>query len=224
MSENFEVDGYKVLRGVVSAVEIENFRKEFDSASPGERRFTASGAIGECVVGGKAAAIAATRLGPAARPVRLILFNKSAETNWNLGWHQDRVIALKERCDVEGFSNWSRKHGALHCSPPFGFVERMITIRLHCDACRSENGALEVIPASHRLGLLSDTETSRLADDHIGELIGCEAGDALLLATSIVHRSRPSLSSGQRRVIHVDYSADSLPAPLRWAFSTESSP
>jgi hypothetical protein len=223
MSSRFDADGYEVLRGVVSAPEIENFRAEFDPSSPGDRLFFVAGAIGECVANGSMAAIAAARLGPTARPVRLILFNKSAETNWNLGWHQDRVIAVKERVDVEEFSNWSRKHCALHCAPPFDLIRGMITIRLHCDASNSENGALEVIPGSHRLGLLSDDETCRLADEGMGELIECEAGDALVLATSIVHRSRTSKSSKPRRVIHVDYSADRLPAPLDWAFSMGSS-
>lgn len=31
-------------------------------------------------------------LGPEARPVRALLFDKSDSANWSLGWHQDRTI------------------------------------------------------------------------------------------------------------------------------------
>lgn len=47
--------------------------------------------------------IAASTLGAECLPVRAVLFDKSAETNWSLGWHQDRTIAVQERIDVSGF-------------------------------------------------------------------------------------------------------------------------
>ena len=34
---------------------------------------------------------------PNARPVRVIAFNKTEGNNWTLPWHQDRVVALRER-------------------------------------------------------------------------------------------------------------------------------
>ena len=47
--------------------------------------------------------LAVSKLGPAARPVRCVLFDKRADTNWALGWHQDRTIAVREKHDVHGF-------------------------------------------------------------------------------------------------------------------------
>src|SRR5262249_43240 len=32
-----------------------------------------------------------------ARPVRAILFDKTPSANWALGWHQDRVVAVREK-------------------------------------------------------------------------------------------------------------------------------
>jgi hypothetical protein len=43
---------------------------------------------------GLVGAIAASIIGAAARPVRAILFDKTPATNWSLGWHQDRTIAV----------------------------------------------------------------------------------------------------------------------------------
>ncbi len=47
-------------------------------------------------------AVAASVLGQGAKPVRAIMFNKSAETNWSLAWHQDRTICVKEKARSSG--------------------------------------------------------------------------------------------------------------------------
>ena len=52
---------------------------------------------------GPIGSIAAGAIAPGSRPVRAILFDKTAETNWALGWHQDRTICVKRRVEVEGF-------------------------------------------------------------------------------------------------------------------------
>ena len=39
-------------------------------------------------------------LGAKVRPVRAILFDKTEATNWALGWHQDRTIAVRKRIEV----------------------------------------------------------------------------------------------------------------------------
>src|SRR5882724_11698668 len=43
--------------------------------------------------------VAASVLGEAARPVRAILFDKTASTNWGLPWHQDRTIVVTRRVE-----------------------------------------------------------------------------------------------------------------------------
>lgn len=212
--------GYELRRDAVHWSGIESLRAEFNSAKPGARLFSVSGAVG-ALANGSLSSIAKEFIGLQARPVRLILFDKLVDANWNLGWRQDRVIAVGEKVEIDGFNNWSRKHGALHVEPPFDYIKRMITIRFHCDDCNSENGALEVVPGSHRLGRLTDAETDALTKDASGKILECSAGDIIILSTSIVHRSRPSTSPRHRRVIHVDYCGETLPPPLRWAFSLE---
>jgi len=51
--------------------------------------------------------LAAAFLGNHCRPVRAILFDKTADTNWSPAWHQDRTICVKQRIDVEGFGAWT---------------------------------------------------------------------------------------------------------------------
>jgi len=60
---------------------------------------------------GSVGSIAADILGPKSRAVRAILFDKTAETNWSLAWHQDRTICVKQRIDVAGFGPWTMKGG-----------------------------------------------------------------------------------------------------------------
>jgi hypothetical protein len=39
-------------------------------------------------------------LGLECPPVRAVLFDKSVDQNWSLGWHQDGTIVIKQRIDV----------------------------------------------------------------------------------------------------------------------------
>ncbi|USA61345.1 phytanoyl-CoA dioxygenase family protein [Qipengyuania citrea] len=86
-----------------------------------------------------------------ARPVRAILFDKRADQNWALGWHQDRTICVREEIETEGFGPFSKKQGLVHVEPPFEVIERMITLRIHLDPVPEENAPLLVAEGSHRL-------------------------------------------------------------------------
>jgi len=155
-------------------------------------------------------------LGDDARPVRAILFDKSAAANWALGWHQDRTIAVKARADMPGYGPWTIKAGMQHVEPPFALIERMVTIRVHLDDVPADNAPLLIAPGSHRLG--------RIAEDALGDVVercgtaAClaAAGDLWVYATSIVHASATAQGSGRRRVLQVDYSAQALPQGLDW--------
>src|SRR5436305_11656262 len=62
-------------------------------------------------------------------PVRAIYFDKSAENNWAVAWHQDLTIAVQEHIDVPGYGPWSAKDGVVHVQPPVEILEQMITVR-----------------------------------------------------------------------------------------------
>lgn len=92
-----------------------------------------SGAIGR---------VAASVLDESARPVRAILFDKTASTNWGLPWHQDRTIVVTRRVEVEGFGPWTVKSGLLHVAPPFDLLAGMVTLRVHLDPVPETNAPL----------------------------------------------------------------------------------
>ncbi|WP_083989159.1 phytanoyl-CoA dioxygenase family protein [Paraurantiacibacter namhicola] len=150
------------------------------------------------------------------RPVRAVLFDKSANTNWALGWHQDRTINVEEQRPVEGFGPWSRKAGVLHVEPPFEIIERMLTLRIHFDDTPKANAPLVVACGSHRLGKIASGHANVVAE--ACPAIECVAsrGDVWLYATSILHSSKRASRPDRRRVLQVDFSADKLPGGLKW--------
>src|SRR5205085_1960203 len=91
-------------------------------------------------------------LGTRALPVRGLFFDKTEGANWPVPWHQDLSVALAQKVEREGWSNWTLKAGVHHVQPPCGILERMIAVRIHLDDCRFDNGPLRVVPGSHRFG------------------------------------------------------------------------
>lgn len=154
------------------------------------------------------------------RPVRAIYFDKSTEANWGVAWHQDLTIALQARAEVAGFGPWSMKDGVPHVQPPAELLEQMLTIRLHLDDADETNGALRVLPGSHRLGRLAAERVQELRTSQGDFLCTAAAGDALLMRPLLLHASNRSTSTRHRRVLHVEYAGFALPEPLRWAEGT----
>lgn len=160
--------------------------------------------------------LAKRHIGAQAQPVRAVLFDKSAESNWAVGWHQDRTITVRAKCDVPGFGPWSKKAGQHHVEPPFEIISGMLTLRAHLDDCGLDNAPLKVAPGSHLLGRIPSREIETTVS-RLGEAV-CEAdaGDVWLYATPILHASDAADRPTHRRVLQVDYSCDVLPGDLEW--------
>jgi hypothetical protein len=150
-------------------------------------------------------------------PVRAIYFDKRPEANWAVGWHQDLTIAVKEKREVEGFGAWSVKDGVPHVQAPVAILERMVTVRAHLDDADGENGALRVIPGSHRNGKLTSSEIERFRRQRAEVLCGVKRGGAMVMRPLLLHASSRSMSERSRRVLHIEYAKEALPGGLEWA-------
>jgi hypothetical protein len=161
-------------------------------------------------------ALARTLL-PGARPVRVVAFDKNETNNWTLPWHQDRVVALRERIETIGFGNWTNKAGIWHAEPPIGLLEPMLFARIHLDPSDMLNGCLQLALGTHKRGKIPAAEADAVA--HAVPIEDCIAarGDVLFAKALIVHRSSPSSASVGRRAVRIDYCAEDLPHPLEWA-------
>jgi hypothetical protein len=155
-------------------------------------------------------------LGPGARPVRGIYFDKSSDKNWAVGWHQDLTIAVRERRAVDGFGAWSVKEGVPHVQPPVALLENILTLRLHLDDCSEENGALRVLPGTQRLGRLTPAQITEERARQPEVVCSIPAGGAMLMRPLLLHASAKSRSTARRRVLHVEYAGFDLPGGLQW--------
>ncbi|MQP67167.1 phytanoyl-CoA dioxygenase [Niveispirillum sp. SYP-B3756] len=165
---------------------------------------------------GAVGVLAGDLLGQGARPVRALLFDKTAQTNWQVAWHQDRTIAVNARHDVPGFGPWSVKTGIPHVAPPVEILAGMVTIRLHLDDVGPDNAPLLIASGSHRLGMVAEADIASVVAATGHHACLAQAGDAWAYATLILHASEVARQPTRRRVLHVDYAATALPPPLEW--------
>jgi hypothetical protein len=154
-------------------------------------------------------------------PVRAIYFDKRPEANWAVVWHQDLTIAVKEKREVEGFGAWSVKDGAAHVQAPVAILERMVTVRVHLDDADEENGALRVIPGSHRNGKLTSIEIEEIRRQRAEVICAVERGGVMVMRPLLLHASSKSMSARRRRVLHIEYAKEALPGGLEWAETWE---
>lgn len=155
-------------------------------------------------------------LGENAQPVRAIFFDKTPEANWKVPWHQDLTIAVKEKRETEGFTAWTRKAGIQHVQPPVSLLENMLAIRIHLDDNDETNGVLKVIPGSHKSGRLSAEAIQNLRRTSNIKICAVKRGEAFLMRPLTVHSSSAGTNPTHRRVIHIEFTAESLPNSLEW--------
>jgi len=173
-------------------------------------------AVRAVATGSTMQALATSVLGAAAFPVRTIYFDKTASANWKVAWHQDLTIAVRARIDSDGFGPWSSKDGVTHVQPPVGVLERMVSVRLHLDDCTASHGPLRVIPRSHRSGRLSVSGIAAIRAREPEHVCMARAGDLLVLRPLLLHASSAATEPGHRRVMHIEYACEPLPAGLDW--------
>ena len=214
----FERDGAGRLAATASAAlpEIEAVLAQLDPDKAGIRLHGIDSLRAYLTPGGPIGDIAVGTIGPAARPVRAILFDKTPTTNWSLGWHQDRTIVVAERREVPGFGPWTVKAGLLHVAPPFELLSRMVTLRVHLDPVAKDNAPLLIAPGSHRFGRVLESDIDSVVARCGVATCLAGAGDVWLYATPILHASDAASAPGRRRVLQIDYAAEALPGGLAW--------
>jgi ectoine hydroxylase-related dioxygenase (phytanoyl-CoA dioxygenase family) len=228
LHEALQADGYAIVRGALSGPDVDALVAELEAAAGGgaaRRRgevYAVRNLLEEVPAVARLASstvlqsLAEASLGAEAVAVKGTLFDKRPEANWLVPWHQDLTIAVRERVQVEGFGPWSHKSGVPHVQPPATVLERMVAIRVHLDECGAENGALRVIPGSHRPGRLSDSQIVEWRERVPAVLCEVPRGGVLMMHPLLLHASSAAASPSHRRVVHLEYAAGPLPGGLCW--------
>jgi len=103
-----------------------------------------------------------------------------------------------------------------HVAPPFELLERMVTVRAHIDDVPATNAPLLIARGSHRLGRIAVGDVERVVRNCGTIACLAEAGDIWLYSTPILHASEAASNPGRRRVLQVDFAAETLAGGLEW--------
>lgn len=183
---------------------------------PGERLPTDAG-LREALSGDDGLNAMMNIFGEKLAMVRAVAFSKTNGANWALPWHQDRVIALAARHEMDGFTNWTSKRDVWHCEAPAAQLEQMFFVRVHLDENTADDGCMRIALGSHKLGPIPAGAAKSMAERFPQEDCAAKRGDVLVLKMLTLHASSSSLTENPRRVLRLDYAPDALlPAPLKW--------
>ena len=171
----------------------------------GARHVLSVGAVNVFAADRRLLDLAAQFVGRGAVPFRATLFDKSADANWLVAWHQDTALPLRQRVDDTEWGPWSTKGGALYAHAPAWALERVIALRVHLDDSTATNGPLRVLPGTHRLGVLRDDEIQRLSQELTAVDCITSAGGVIAMRPLTVHSSSKSSDDRPRRVLHIEY-------------------
>ena len=144
-------------------------------------------------------------------------FSKDIENNWSVGLHRDLSIPVESKVNSRKWSGWSIKEGALYAQPPKHVLSQMVAVRLHLEDNTRENGALEIVPGSHK-GAASNPKRSSIENSvqqDKRQLCMVKQGGVLAMRPLALHSST-KLKLGKRRVLHFVFGPEHLPDNAKW--------
>lgn len=204
------------IRRMTDAINREALRREcFKTAAAGTR------CLLDCAVVADAARTlgrelkAVSVLSGAAGAIQAVAFDKTADTNWKVTWHQDLMFPLARRAAAEGYAMACVKDGVDFARPPSEVLERLLAVRLHLDDCDERNGPLRVAPGSHRVGIVPGSEIAAAVEKHGERVCLAREGEVLLLRPLLLHASSRAEEPRHRRVLHLVFH-DGSPVAEPW--------
>ncbi|MGC4035654.1 MAG: phytanoyl-CoA dioxygenase family protein [Chitinophagaceae bacterium] len=147
--------------------------------------------------------------------VKSIYFDKPQASNWFVSYHQDLTISVDKKIEQLGYESWTIKQNQFAVQPPLDILQNIVTVRIHLDDTNENNGALRVIPTSHRRGVCRP----EAIDWNVEQQINCNVpqGGIMLMKPLLLHSSGRTTNNKQRRVIHIEFSNRELPDGLNWS-------
>jgi ectoine hydroxylase-related dioxygenase (phytanoyl-CoA dioxygenase family) len=229
--EQMDSKGYTVMEGVYTPEEVNALGERItqaDSSSPAFRKHNdlfavrqflkAVPSIRESVFNARLRALIADHFGADYFVVKSIYFDKPEHSNWFVAWHQDLTISVDKKINLDGFGPWTTKQDQFAVQPPLPFLENIFTVRIHLDDTDEHNGALRVIPGSHRKGIY---RYSSYENANAEETCRVKKGGVMIMRPLLQHASNRTTNGTRRRVIHMECGNMALPAGLDWAEKME---
>jgi ectoine hydroxylase-related dioxygenase (phytanoyl-CoA dioxygenase family) len=205
--------GFTVLPRIVERNQLTRLAESLATASIRRSRAGVRHGMGNTAVSSLAndaplLAVARCILGPGAYPFRATMFEKTTDANWLVVWHQDTALPLRHQQETAGWGPWSVKEDVIYAHAPVSALSQVVALRVHLDDSTSQNGPLRVLPATHTLGVLSDDAIHQLAQDIAPVECCVPRGGIVAMKPLVVHSPSKSQSECARRVLHIEYAAN----------------
>lgn len=215
---SFESSGFAVVAQVLADAECSKLAERFDAFTDeaGSRALLELDWCRNLALTLRSNPEIARHLFPDSVAVQCTAFSKRSETNWLVSLHQDLSISVRERVQNPACRGWSNKQGVLFVQPPAAVLESLVAVRVHLDECSAENGALRVVPGSHRMGRLAAEAQAKVRDTSGEQVVPVDRGGALLMRPLLLHASSKATVPDGRRVLHFLFGPRTLPLGLRW--------
>src|SRR6476661_3396034 len=96
------------------------------------------------------------------------------------------------------FWSWTVKQDQFSVQPPLAVLQNNFTIRIHLDDTDENNGALKVIPGSHRKGIYRPETIDWSTEKEV--VCRVAKGGVMIMRPLLLHASYRTSNSKQRRV------------------------
>ncbi|WP_316788904.1 phytanoyl-CoA dioxygenase family protein [Pedobacter frigoris] len=147
--------------------------------------------------------------------VKSIYFDKPEQSNWFVSYHQDLTISVDRRLELDGYTNWTVRQGQFAVQPPLNILESSFTVRIHLDDTDEENGALKVVPGSHRKEVYRAEDINWEKEMEV--VCAVPKGGIMIMKPLLLHSSSRTTNNNRRRVIHIEFCNQELLGNLAWS-------
>jgi ectoine hydroxylase-related dioxygenase (phytanoyl-CoA dioxygenase family) len=205
--------GYWIVANVLSVAEMDALRSAVETlprGRAGARDVLSHPDVRKVAADPRLSGLAKTFLSRPAIPFKATLFDKSADSNWLVTWHQDLALPIRRRVDAPSWGPWTEKGGRLHAIAPAAALQSVIALRVHLDDSFADNGPLRVLPGTHRLGRLQDDRIAVAARETDPVECVVHAGGVIAMRPLLLHASSKSTNAAARRVIHIEYACETV--------------
>jgi ectoine hydroxylase-related dioxygenase (phytanoyl-CoA dioxygenase family) len=228
MNKEISTQGFSIIPNIYNDDEIEQILNVINQADPSKETFRKSAdlfairqflkeipAVYDLIFNEKLKFIIKSVFGNAYFVVKSIYFDKLAQSNWFVAYHQDLTISVDKKVGLENFGPWTVKQNQFAVQPPIEILQHNFTIRIHLDDTDANNGALKIIPKSHLKGIYrAETIDWTIESETICKV---KKGGVMIMKPLLLHSSSKTTNNNKRRVIHIEFSNIELPNELKWA-------
>lgn len=223
--------GFTIINNIYTNEEIKNIITAIEQADANKEHFRRSAdlfairrflkevpGVHSLVFTEKLLQVIRTIFGPDYFVVKSIYFDKPETSNWYVAYHQDLTISVDKKVEIEGFGPWTKKLDQFAVQPPPEILENIFTIRIHLDPTNAENGALRVVEGSHLKKVRRSGDIDRSIENENTCNVG--KGGVMIMKPLLLHSSGRSTNGQRRRVVHIEFSNEELPAQMSWSERT----